>query len=228
MFSGYESNDPTATVVVADPVEIDSWLARLGLETADVTSPLLIGRAAGANTTAHNPVSAAGYYRWSESFKAMCDRLCVEERGWERVDLDHQPLVIHRGLKIALLLTSGNDETGDLISTGAANRNPKGRATRRSVRENQLVIPFPEAFAPPQDDRLTKHGLVTWFLLYALDDEGEMHAELSLPRSIDSNGIINDWALRLVFGRLDGDDLATNIVPDEPAAPVVEVARRAN
>jgi hypothetical protein len=216
------------TNVIHDPVEIDSWLARWSLRPEDISIPLMIGRAAGADTTHNNPVSAAGYYRWSESYRAICELLCTEQRGWLRADVDGQPLVIHRGYGIALLVTSGTNETGDLIADEATNRNPKGRATRAAVTENQLILPFADALPPLRDRRFRDHGLVTWFLLYAIDNEGDIHAELSLPRSIGENGHVNSWATRLVFGRLNGDAPARIAAPEEPAAPVVEVARRSN
>jgi hypothetical protein len=137
---------------------------------------------------------------------------------------------IHPSGEFAIVATTGDELTG-LVDLQPTTKYQKGFATIQAVETNeQLALDFGDLDLGPDDGQATDVGdLLTWFLLFHVDDDG-FRLELSLPDAI-VDGRITSWAERIilpVFPR-DGDRLAALMTPggdDQDGEIVVEVNRR--
>ena len=173
------------------------------------------------NALARGAVEAASYSpgapktgpelgRWLRTVEELHNGLIDLQDDWERSDPMGLPTWLNPSLQTAIVVSSGDENTGVVTSSEPSNRNPKGLSFGALVEANGQMKLF---------DAVSKSGEMvniseTWVFLYYARD-GFVYSELSLPIVI-SGSYIEEWRERIIFPRFDdgtsafesaGDDL---------------------
>lgn len=185
--------------------------------------------------TEHYPRSARGYYFWSE-FVGTLGMLLAED-GWTSQNLDSHDLKVNGDRTRGIVVTRGDDHTGDRDETPRTNAR-KGSVTQTAVQQNAVQrLLIPEAQLPPID--LTQRerfmpviqSLELWLLLYHRDGPtNKIWMELSLPDGLDFQNRVSSWRERIVFDPVpmdqDNIDITPDVTFDQGAEIDIEVFRR--
>lgn len=160
------------------------------------------------------PNAGPGLVRWLHLVRDLS--LLMLPRGWERLDVDNVPRLIHRGRRVALGVVRGDDATGlpfSHIGRSPRSKYPRGSATIRAVNLNSDPV-FP-VFANIQRGAVVNlDEYKTWFLVVYVDAQ-QVRAEVSLP--IPSNSVhLERWRERLLLPALPNDGGAGDIDIDGP------------
>lgn len=205
------SNSPLPTRITSDPVEVDTRLkslhAVLGQEM------LLEANQRGYEarleaTPAHAP-TAAGTFHWHSFVAAL--RLALRAQGWSIRDERNCPLVISPDKSMAIVVMTGNIETGKPYGN-PTNQADKGAVLDEAVQRNVQY----QLFETTAISKLKKGegGTQLWVLLYHVEAGSngvkEIRTELSLPSDFQRKKIAG-WAERIILRPLS----------TEPTTPVV-------
>lgn len=170
-------------------------LKQLGLDVPLVHEVLLYGNAEAATYTNFDAPGAGEYARWSREARRLSELLAPE--GWERLNPDNQPTLVHPSNEWCLVVTSGSAGTGVKYATPTT-KNPKGRSIREAVMANSEV-----ALLLPQDLKPALAGLrETWMLLTFVDINRHIWSEISLPSEMEGDQI-TAWEHRILIPALD-------------------------
>lgn len=196
---------PKPTVVIA-PTEAPEFLAKIGIEVADILEGLEAGEQAAGNTRSSAPVTAAGSRRWFDTVELIRDHLKVKS-GWRIENPKGRPQSIHPTGKYTLGILGGDINTGvqDPDVVPKANRK-KGPATGEAVQANQnqealFYLNKPSA----ETTSAVLKGYPAeghWFLLYYRDEE-EIRCEISLPYPDFTEGQFQSWQYRVILPAID-------------------------
>jgi hypothetical protein len=160
-------------------------------------------------TPAHAP-TAAGTFHWHAFVAAM--RLTLRAQGWTFRDERNCPLVISPDKSMAIVVMTGNIETGKPYGN-PTNQADKGAVLDEAVQRNVQYQLF-EAAAMSQLER-KKSGTQLWVLLYHVESGAsgvkEIRTELSLPSDFQRKKIVS-WAERIIL----------QPISTEPVTPIVE------
>jgi hypothetical protein len=185
----------------SSPSELSRLEEVFGLSHEAVQDIVMQGLLVRTTVSAHHPKTFAGTAQWAETVRALRDKTVPS--GWEALDVNNCPLVLHPNGVVMIAVQTGDRETG--TSGIPSNRAPKGSVTEGAVVENfrQFCL-FDEQDLPSIE---AANGRVLWVLLYHLAN-GEIRYELSLPMEM-IGGKIRTWQERIVFPaiRLDGSDI---------------------
>jgi hypothetical protein len=182
----------------------------------------------------HCAKSGPGYYAYNGMLTSLSGQMCDSEE-WEREDPLSMPLLINHGRKIAIAVSSGDQYTGLLIPRNKPrSKNPKGALTRELARLNQIAnadegfFPVPEIPLPKALAELEKFTF--WLTLVFFDrDRLEIRCEVSQPISLNSQGQVNDYCLRIILPpySLSDEDFPDDDDPNDGFGPItVDVTRR--
>ena len=182
-------------------------LAQLDLTEAILQRAIAEAAMSWANCSEHHPPSYSGYVFWGEAVRVLRDELAPF--GWRAVE-DGVSLVVNEMGDIAILVESGDGGTGDPrfpVST-LRGRGPK---TSEQVQLNagQLKLfataPSPNGTLTPLRQFASRQN---WMLLHRRDlSERVVHAELSLPVSVDADGRPDGWHERIILDAVPLDDM---------------------
>jgi len=146
--------------------------------------------------------------------------------GWDRNNEKGLPTVVNPTSSIAICVSSGDDNTGDVTKIPST-KYQKGPCTAYFVASNAQTELFPELRAPvrPSHDG---SAISTWALLFYTDIR-EIRSELSLPVFMDGSGQISGWKERIILPAipLDGDKYKKTIEPDFGPDVDIDIRRRA-
>lgn len=177
--------------------ELCQRLRAMHLELSCFEKALARGQAEAVSYSAGAPTFAPELGRWMRTVEGVHDGLVSLQRGWVRLDELNQPTWVNRALSTALVVSSGDEYTGDLTPREPSNRNPKGKSFGALVTANEQLTLFDimSDVGPVPDIR------ETWVVLYNARN-GFVYSELSLPVRMPKSRI-KDWADRILLPRLD-------------------------
>ena len=204
-------------------------LTELGLTLEIVERVVRRADAEASTCTALDPPIMAGLTRWSRTTRYLREELIPA--GWRYDNPRNLARTIHPSGEFAIVATSGDELTG-MVGLLPTTKYSKGYATIKAVEDNgQLAFDFGDFDLGPYSDRAVAPGsLLTWFMLFRVDDDG-FRVELSLPDGI-VDGRITSWAERIILPVLPRDEDRLNDVmapfdgDDQDEDIVVEVNRR--
>lgn len=208
--------------------DVRDRLAELGLEETSIADVVRRGYGVFISCTANDPPLFPGFAAWAQMVRALRENLLPQK--WERSDENNYSLVINPEGTMAIAVATGDDATG---RAGAipTTKSSKGPSTVEAVTSNQfqLSLDFPPVPIPsPARPADLDDKRMTWILLVhrAMD---EVRYELSLPRSMGSDGRIDSWQERIILGSIPVDLEVLEISPPQPQQPDirVDVKRRA-
>jgi hypothetical protein len=172
-------------------------LAALDLTEEDLRGAIQQGLDYFADCTGFDPPSGPGFMMWAKANARLRESLAA--RGWTPNDDYNYPTCIHPSGEWAITVVSGDANTGRPYDP--ASKWPKGRATRRVVRQNRDQLSLsdldPVEFPPLPAVAIDRESMFTWMLLYYLDeDTHEVRMELSLPEGFDEARRVSQWNQR--------------------------------
>ena len=176
---------PTENTTIIPSREAREYLAKRDIDADCLAVALTEGLAQRQNCEVYHPVTAPGYYQWSETNYSIRKFHC-ESNNWKMANPDNRPLLVHVDNQMKFVAAAGNSATGlRNAAPGLARR--KGVSTIQSVNaSNQLQIglgPFTPASRTPDARHTPPPG--EWLLLYFYDEEHEeLRSKFSRPASI--------------------------------------------
>ncbi len=208
------------TVVRFEPADVETALARLGLDLLLLMEAGRLGLLAWATCTPNDPPMLGGLMHWARVVRALRDHLLP--RGWTKSDDDNYSLVIGTTARYAIAVSSGCPNTGMARATPTTNC-PKGPSTAGAISVNHAQL---ELFPDIKKTKVPK-APITWLFLFHRDAK-EIRLELSLPSSIGENGYIDGWNERILLPTIPLDPALVVAPPPDFGPDIdVEIRRRA-
>lgn len=210
--------------VVDQAFEVQDHLTSMGLSASLLTRAVLAGAGGYNATTAFHPRSGPGTYLYQEATAAL--RRGVHGLGdWAFDEDDRQPRTYSLDRGIAIVVQTGDENTGVNTGRDPRTRNPKGIVTLTKVasNSNQLTL---FNMATPKLPRQGPGDLLTWILLIAVVEDA-VRSELSLPKEWSRDGKPCGWHLRLLLDEqpLGGGSVIGSLEnPEVVATPDISVA----
>ncbi|WP_200825685.1 hypothetical protein [Kibdelosporangium aridum] len=139
----------------------------------------------------------------------MSERLIP--RGWERINPDNQPTLVHPDRRHCVVVASGTGATGRHYAAPTT-KNPKGRTIQAAVQSNAALALLALHDVAPELASLRE----TWMLLTFVNIDGQIQSEVSLPNAMEGEQI-SSWRDRILIPTLDpsvGPDHANEEPPD--------------
>ena len=164
----------------------------------------------------------AGLRHWLEAVKLL--QGVLSDKGWQPLDRRNSPLIISQDQRKAIVVMTGDAETGRDSERQPRNQAEKGGVTQSYVEANsQAELLYADALI--QAEQQDACGTQVWVLLYHYDNMlDEVRFELSLPNDFHK-GYITSWAERLILGSLS--NAAEHLEPeDEAPSDIFEVEPR--
>ena len=168
-------------------------LAELGLDVPSLIDVLLYGNAEQSTYTAFDSRGAGGTAGWSRRARRLSEIFTL--KGWQRLDPDGQPTLVHPSGGHCLITATGNVFTGVPYETPST-KNPRGKTFRVAI-DNNLTL-FDEEDAALDVSKIRE----TWVLLAHLADDGKLRSEVSLPDSMTGSQI-SSWRTRILLPTID-------------------------
>ena len=190
--------------------DLQRRLAAMKLDLGCFERALARGAAEAASYSAGAPKAGPELGRWLRTVEALHDELIGLQSDWERKDPMGQPTWVNPSLQTAIVVSSGDENCGEVTDTEPSNRNPKGLSFGALVSANEQLRFF---------DTLSKSGNMvnineTWVFLYDAR-EGFVYSELSVP-IVMPGSYIESWHERIIFPRFDDGTNTFEAVADEP------------
>lgn len=202
--------------LVVKQLDVAMELAQMGIPLEVLRNALFRGEAAFNSATENHPPTAAGTMRWHEMVVALREGLLP--LSWRRDNMDNQPLTVHPSGRLAIIVASGDDNTGIDGFKLPSTRSKKGPRTISLVQANARQYDlFASHFKASKSN-----GMETWLLLTFGSGE-QLRAELSLPMSVSGSGKVDGWRTRLLLGGLSTDPHPTLRVNEREELSVIDV-----
>ena len=189
--------------------DLNRRLDSMRLDVLCFERALASGAAEAASYSAGAPTMASEFGRWARIVEELHNGFVALQRGWERSDPMNQPTWINTASRTAIVVSSGDENTGQVTFGSPSNRNPKGPSFGALVSANETATLF---------DAVTATGEMidvreTWVFLYD-SREGFVYSELSKP-ILMPNAHIEDWQERILFPRFDTGANRFESLPDD-------------
>jgi hypothetical protein len=209
---------PISTSIL-DPETAARRLLWMGVNSQDCREALSIGYQHASTCTANHPLSLPGFDAWGWSLGHLRE-LLIQRGGWTLDRTGNFETVLNKSEGIAIAIAAGDSGTGLEQTLPPRTRTPRGPATQRAVKDNQLSL-----LGDPEGDGC----LQTWLLMHHLDPrKNEIRAELSLPNDI-SQKVIDSWEERILLEPIPyGGNAAASPIPSLPEEIIdIDVRRKA-
>ena len=209
----------TRPAIVDDPLDRRARLSTLGVTQETLLRAVASGEAARVSCLPTHPPGAPGMYCFFETFRSLADDLL--DSGWSRKDHKNFSTVLRPDGLVAIAVARGDDGTGDR-DANVSTMYSKGIMTREAIDRN-LLLPLDARYVA--DNARETTSVATYFLLHSRKD-GQLHAELSLPRFISRSGFVEEWNQRILLTPQQLDPTPVRLDVD-PVEPIVTVKKRA-
>ena len=232
----------------AMPEDAGTRLAKLGLTLPGMQEAVVAYRVGLTTATANDPRNAAGYFGYAYATRWLREHLLPQ--GWRKCDAGGYSRVVNDNRRIAIAVSSGDENTGRIGGEAPRTKRSKGPRTVAAIAANvqQLwlfgdeeigvsaeartrqtktgdVDDFHDVEQPAQEF-VPVDGCVTWLLLLHVT-HAEIRAELSLPVEVDETARPGQWLERIILPPTTFDStLAPLDLPDDGPDIDVAVTRR--
>ncbi|QPL05557.1 MULTISPECIES: hypothetical protein [Actinomyces] len=181
--------------------DVAARLAAHGLAGIDLPAICVEGfKAALAQHSPFDPVTAFGYQRWAKIVEAL--RRALDQRSWQSFDDEGAARSLSPHGQIVIAAVGGDEATG--TGRQPSNARAKGRVLERETRDNAEALSLSPTQQVLFDSRFlgedaVLRGRQTWILLYFWDKAAHsIRCELSLPVDLE-DGKVTRWAERIIL-----------------------------
>lgn len=184
---------------------------------------MLAGELARNSCTPNDPPTLPGILAWGRTIRALRENFVVD--GWTRSDKANFSVVVNPAGDLAISVSTGDDATGDPDSQSNT-KYPRGPRTVKAIRVNGqlLIAEFADFFVPVEED--DEKPRITWILLIAKHGD-EIHCELKLPRSVGSDGRVEDWQERIILPTIKPGEFPPDAEDEGDAGDIdIDITRR--
>jgi hypothetical protein len=198
--------------------DVTAELAALGLEEICLQRAIIAGDLARSACTPNDPPLFRGTMFWARTTRVLREELA--SLGFEAADISGLATTCNRERKVAIVVVSGDDGTGDADGESPHSKYRKGPLMIKVVGQNaeQLdlfslmeMAPAPTATKPDEP--------ATWILLvHRAPGTNEIRAELSLPREMSKDAKVTGWAKRIILKPIPSGETDS----PGPTAPVTD------
>ena len=218
-----EFGGPTTPTTIHrhDRGDRDGRLRSMGLTVDQLETVVQASLGGYTSTTTFHARSASGTYLYHEGTAAL-RRAVMPSGHWDHDEDDNQPRTFSALYGIAIVVQTGDENTGLINQHEPKARNPKGQATEKKVTSNH-DHPVLFSIAPRQEDDGTP--FINWVLLIAVEG-GVVRSELSLPRTM-TGGKPCGWIERIILSEIElggGDAVVTTDEGDSGPIADIDVA----
>lgn len=180
------------------------YLAGMGIQGETLERALRRAFVRSRAVTPWHARNAQGTYFYHELLAALRYELVVQG-SWTMDSTNNIESTISPDGRIAILVWSGNPDTGNPLKIPAPRREHGHPSLRRAIDNQQLSV-LPEAGRP------RGHKQETWVLLH-YQDQDIVKAELSLPLGADlARRVVRGWRPRLI---LPPTELTTQVLGED-------------
>lgn len=190
-------------------------LLELGLSRVGLEEVVRRGESARAEATAHDPVNAAGWDAYRYRVRGLRDVYASGGTvGWEPKTQEGLELLWRSDGRVAVVTRSGNEGVGVARSMPQPSRSV-GDSTRHAASAQLSLDPnwLNRKTAPKEGVRL--------YMLLVYSAVHVVRSELSLPSSLDDDGLVSGWVERILLPDLDL--LEPTLTFEEPPMSPIEV-----
>ncbi len=212
MTSPVPERSPQPQRIFVDPEDVRRRLEEFGLTAEMLTRSIESGDLARQPVMQPVfPATYAGVTMWAQTLAALRRELLKRRNGYEIGRTGNYETVYSAERRIAFAVNAGDSYTGINGRRDPRLTRPKGAKTTeriaRNVRDTQLtLIEIPDPELPPDE------ACETWFLLVR-PTKNEIRLELSCPRKIGPDGIVDGWHERVILPPVP---LSGAVAPFEP------------
>jgi len=200
LHSDQEPTQPACVIHSDDLGDRIGCLRSMGLTVAQLEKAVQGSLGGFTSTTAYHPKSAPGTYAYHEGTAAL-RRAVMPDGVWDYDEDDNQPRTFSQQFGIAIVVQTGDENTGLINQYEPKARNPKGLATEKKIASNH-DHPVLFTMAPkPITDEDGEMSYVNWVLLIAVVGT-VMRSELSLPRKM-VGGKPCGWVERIILPEIE-------------------------
>ena len=183
-----EGDEGPRRVVVAEPEAVRARLLELGvpLEALEEVRSARVAARSAASSALH-PVIAGGLHAWTESVRALREKLIpLPDHEW-RIHRVHGSEQVMSSQGVAIVIAKGNKHTG-VVDQTPSTATPKA-AVEHAAQHAQLDL-----FGDPAT--VANDRAHTWFLLFHQTDS-QIRFELSFP-TMFAGGYPVEWGERII------------------------------
>lgn len=199
------------TLVHADPAEVHTRLAQLGLQLVHLHDAVLAGEVARNGCTDNDPRILRGILAWGRRMRSLRESLIP--LGWRSDETDNYSTVENGTGSIAIATCTGDENTG-LLSAIPRTKHRRGPVTGAVIEGNHQQLEF-ELFQKTVAAIQARPACSTWILLVARTSN-ELQCELSLPIGQGSNDRIEHWMERILLPSLPLAPVALPVPAPQP------------
>lgn len=210
-------------VVHDDPYDAETRLAQLGLHSAVLVDSLRQGELQRRMASPLDPPSAPGVAAWARCVRALRENLLPS--GWVPNDRHNLSTVVSPDGRTAIAVATGDEDTGDPDpASRPRTKYPRGSTYVHAIERNVQLELFPNLGRRRGE---VTDETVTWVLLRRSTSDA-IFAELSRPVDMGEDGRVNEWAERIILGKIELGPAPQIVAPDgsNPQEPVVDVHRK--
>jgi hypothetical protein len=205
-----------------EPWDTNRRLYDLGLTEEPIMRACQAGLLASLACTENHPVIFSATSAWAEVTCKLREEYIP--LGWVRLNETGQELVVNPDHTLAIVVASGDHQTGRKDGAPPRTTCPKGPQTIAAVAENKQLFLFAEMqprMSSPSDAIIRR---VTWLLLMCRDYQAqELRCELSQPVGVGTDGHVNRWAERIILRCTPFDKIPLN-KPRASQTPEIDIA----
>ncbi|SRR5258708_2428892 len=198
--------------LISEPTEVEKRLKDFGMTVEMITRSIEAGDIARRRVMFPvYPATYAGVTMWAETLAELRKQLLKAREGYAIGRTGNYETVYSTARGVAFAVNAGDANTGIEGKREPRLTRPKGVKTAERIKRNarmvQLaLIELPEPALPADE------ACETWFLLLR-PTESEIRLELSCPRRIGPDGIVDGWHERIL---LPAVPIAGAVEPTEP------------
>jgi hypothetical protein len=214
MVSPFPERSPQPQRIFIEPEDVRKRLTAFGMTPEMLVHSIEAGDL--ARRPAMQPVypaTFAGVTMWAQTLAELRRQLLQRRDGYKIGRTGNYETVYSAERRIAFAVNAGDGNTGIDGKRDPRLTRPKGVKTTeriaRNIRDTQLtLIEFPDPELPADE------ACETWFLLVR-PTKTEIRLELSCPRKIGPDGIVDGWHERIILPPVPISGAVAPIEPDD-------------
>jgi hypothetical protein len=160
---------------------------------------------------------------WGRALRTLRDLTCYKE-PWRKDDPGGLSLTINDRCRIAIVVATGDELTGNPANVQPHTKYPKGARTAAAVEANAIGDLFPDTLTEARRKRPETFTYEYWWLLLRFTPS-KIFSELSYPSKME-HGWITQWQVRIILPDIEPDPSKLKFGPDDFAPDFDPAVRR--
>lgn len=200
--------------LISEAGEVEKRLSDFGMTVEKITNSIEAGDTARRRVAIPvYPATYAGVTMWAETLAELRKQLLEARQGYAIGRTGNYETVYSTERRVAFAVNTGDANTGIDGRHEPRLTRPKGAKTAERVRRNARNVQL-TLIDMPQPELPADEACETWFLLLRPTAD-EIRLELSCPRRIGLDGIVDGWHERILLPPVPIAGAVEPIEPDD-------------